>query len=134
MLDLTPFANAVARLEEGLERYESDVADLQIRDGLIQRFEFTYELAHKTIKRFLESVAPSTGDFETADFPFLIRTAGEHGLLLHDWAAWKGYRAMRAKTSQSYDEEIAQEVVAGIPSFLAEARHVLDRLQQRLAG
>lgn len=87
MLDLTSFAITVERLEEGLERYESDVADLQIRDGLIQRFEFTYELAHKMMKRFLESVAPSTADFETGGFPFLIRTAGEQGLLLHDWAA-----------------------------------------------
>jgi hypothetical protein len=40
-----PLANAVDRLREGLRRYELDRTDEQIRDGLIQRFEFTYELS-----------------------------------------------------------------------------------------
>lgn len=40
-LDLDPFARSVARLREGLARYRQDLTDLQIRDGLIQRFEFT---------------------------------------------------------------------------------------------
>lgn len=40
-LDPSPLARAVARLREGLERYQRTPADEQIRDGLIQRFEFT---------------------------------------------------------------------------------------------
>ena len=40
-LDLTPLKNAVNRLAEGLTRYAKDVTDTQIRDGLIQRFEFS---------------------------------------------------------------------------------------------
>lgn len=47
MIDIIPLINAVARLNEGLARYRQDITDLQIRDGLIQRFEFTYELAIK---------------------------------------------------------------------------------------
>ncbi|NBW44125.1 MAG: nucleotidyltransferase, partial [Betaproteobacteria bacterium] len=46
MLDLTPLSNAVNRLGEGLVRYQVDTKDAQIRDGLIQRFEFTYEISH----------------------------------------------------------------------------------------
>lgn len=44
--DIAPLERAVQRLEEGLERYEHDTSDLQIRDGLIQRFEFTYEVTY----------------------------------------------------------------------------------------
>jgi hypothetical protein len=40
-LDISPFEKAIVRLSEGLARYELDVTDEQIRDGLIQRFEFT---------------------------------------------------------------------------------------------
>ena len=40
---------------------------------------------------------------------------------------------MRSKTSHTYDEEIALEVLAGIPKFLEEARYLRDRLRERLA-
>jgi hypothetical protein len=50
-------------------------------------------------------------------FADLIRSANEQGLLLGDWSAWKIYREMRSKTSHTYDEEIAIEVVQGIPLF-----------------
>ena len=43
-LDLSPLVKAIARLQEGFDRYQKDPSDLQIRDGLIQRFEFTFEL------------------------------------------------------------------------------------------
>lgn len=132
-LDITPLVNSIKRLEEGLERYQSDVSDTQIRDGLIQRFEFTYEIAHKMLKRYLESVSPTPGEFDAADFHYLIRSASEQGLLLRGWPEWRAYRNMRAKSSHTYDEEVALQVVAGIPLFLDEARHLRDRLKERLA-
>jgi hypothetical protein len=42
--DTTSLGNAVRGRREGLACYEIDPADEQIRDGLIHRFEFTYEL------------------------------------------------------------------------------------------
>ena len=44
-LDVTALANAVQRLCEGLARCTHEPADEQLRDGLIQRYEFTYELS-----------------------------------------------------------------------------------------
>ena len=55
-LDFTPLHNAVARLDEGLARYLSDTSDEQIRDGLIQRFEFTYDLTAKMLRRVIEGL------------------------------------------------------------------------------
>jgi len=127
-LDLTPLNNAVARLDEGLERYQSNTADTQIRDGLIQRFEFTYELSHKMLRRHLESSAANPTEFDGADFQYLIRTGCEQGLLLGDWPQWRKFRDMRSKTSHTYDEDVALEVVSGIPGFLKEARYLLERL------
>lgn len=130
-LNLVPLENAVSRLTEGLARYEKDITDTQIRDGLIQRFEFSYEISHKMLKRHLEAVSPTPEQFDAMAFADLIRSANEQGLLLGDWSAWKIYREMRSKTSHTYDEEIAIEVVHSIPVFLEEARHLLKQLQER---
>jgi len=130
-INLAPLENAVSRLTEGLARYEKDITDTQIRDGLIQRFEFSYEISHKMLKRHLEAVSPTPEQFEAMAFADLIRSANEQGLLLGDWSAWKIYREMRSKTSHTYDEEIAIEVVQSIPAFLEEARHLLKQLQER---
>ena len=130
-LDLTPLINAVKRLEEGLARYQSDISDIQIRDGLIQRFEFTYELSHKMLRRYLEAAAADPTEFDAADFQYLIRSANEQGLLLRAWPEWRRFREMRSKTSHTYDETVALKVVEGIPDFLDEARHLLTELQRR---
>ncbi|MDD6910521.1 nucleotidyltransferase substrate binding protein [Actinobacillus minor] len=131
-LDITPLKNAFFRLEEGLTRYQSDITDLQIRDGLIQRFEFTYELSHKMLKRYLEATAANPEEFDTMTFQDLIRTGNEKGLLLGDWTDWRRYRDMRSRTSHTYDEETALQVVAGIPAFLAEAAFLVQSLQKQL--
>ena len=130
-LELTPLSNAVQRLEEGLTRYQSNTADIQIRDGLIQRFEFTYELSHKMLKRYLEAASANPTEFDGADFQYLIRSGNEQGLLLSAWPEWRHFRDMRSKTSHTYDEEVALTVVEAIPSFLSEAKHLLVNLQQR---
>ena len=49
---LQNFKNACDRLDEGIKRY--DEKDDMYRDGLIQRFEFTFELAWKTLKSIFE--------------------------------------------------------------------------------
>jgi nucleotidyltransferase substrate binding protein (TIGR01987 family) len=133
-LDFSSLANAVARLDEGLARYAADTSDTQIRDGLIQRFEFTYDLAHKMLRRALEAASANPGEIDQMSFPTLIRTASEQGLVENDWTAWRTWREMRNITSHTYDEAKALAVVTGIPAFLAEAKGVLARLEGRGAA
>ncbi len=52
-LDITPLGNATNRLREGLARHLREPADEQLRDGLIQRFEFTYEVCHRLLRRYV---------------------------------------------------------------------------------
>ena len=131
-LDISTLQRAAQRLDEGMARYLADTSDTQIRDGLVQRFEFTYELAHKMLKRYLEAASASPGEFDTADFPYLIRSANERGLLQGAWPQWRHYRDMRSRTSHTYDETVAQAVVAGIPAFQEEVRFLLGQLESRL--
>lgn len=123
----------MARLQEGLERHRREPADDQLRDGLIQRFEFTYEVAHRLLRRYLREVSASPASLDQMTFADLIRTGNEQGLLLGDWPAWRRYRDMRARTSHTYAAAVAAQVVAGIPEFLAETVYLRDQLQGRLA-
>ena len=126
-------ANAVDRLDEGIARYQTDTSDTQIRDGLIQRFEFTYEVSHKMLKRYMEMASATPQQFDGMPFQDLIRSGNEQGLLLSDWPRWRTFRDMRSKTSHTYDEAKALEVVAEIPAFLREAKFLLGQLKDRTA-
>lgn len=128
-IDASSLDKAVQRLREGLARYQGDEADEQIRDGSIQRFEFTYELSHKTMRRFLKEVAASPDEIERLPFADLIRAANAQGLLQGDWPAWRRYREMR--TSRTYDDSIALQVASEIPGFLREAEHLAGELRRR---
>jgi hypothetical protein len=85
-LDVSSLERALFRLEEGWERYQRDISDALIRDGLIQRFKFTYEISHKMLKRFLEDTSPTPTIYDSMSFADLIRSGNEHALLLGTWA------------------------------------------------
>ena len=132
-LDTTSLGNAVRRLREGLARYEREPKDEQIRDGLIQRFEFTYELSHKMLRRYLKESSASPDEIEQMPFADLVRTGNAQGLLRGDWPAWRRFREMRARTSHTYDAKVASQVTSAIPAFLKEAEHLFAELQRRIA-
>ncbi len=129
---ITPFARAIHRLEEGLEQYRKDTSDLQIRDGLIQRFEFTYELGCRSLKRYLEYTAAHPAMLDQMTFQDQIRTANEQELLLGAWPEWRDYRKMRGMTSHTYCEDIAITGAEAIPGFLEEVAYLRDRLREWL--
>jgi nucleotidyltransferase substrate binding protein (TIGR01987 family) len=132
-LSIEPFEKAIVSLEQALDRHALDTSDDLIRDACIQRFEFTYELAHKMLKRFLEATSANPDEFDTMTFQDLIRSGNERGLLRSDWSRWKDYRTARGTTSHTYDEAKAREVFAIVPDFLSEARFLRERLREGLA-
>jgi nucleotidyltransferase substrate binding protein (TIGR01987 family) len=133
MIKLTPLANAIERLQEGVAAQTSDPHNTLLRDGLIQRFEFTYELTHKLLRRYLESTAANPDDVRSLTFEALIRLGDEQRLLLSDVAQWKRYRKARTDTSHTYNEQTAIGILPVIPVFIQEAEFLLDRLKERTA-
>ncbi len=131
--DIRPLERAIQRLEEGLRRHRIEPDDLQLRDGLVHRFEFTYELGYKTLRRYLEYTAPNPAVFDQMTFQDNIRSANEQGLLLGAWSEWRTYRKMRSMTSHTYSEPIAEAVVDHIPEFLEEVVYLWKQLLHRLS-
>lgn len=131
-LDITPLVNAIDRLREALARHRSEPADDQLRDGLIQRFEFTYGLCHRVLRRCVRQTAASLEEVDRMAFQDLIRTANQRGLLLGDWPVWHRYRDACARTSHTYQAKAAREVAETIPGFLTDAEYLRDELRKRL--
>lgn len=135
-LDLSAFTKAITQLEQSLAYYHSDIVQrdvgltLQLQAAAIQAFEFTYELACKMIKRYLDLVEPNPEAAHALSFADLIRKANEYDLLLHDLPVWKLYRKQRGTTSHTYDHEKAEEIFRFIPDFLQEVKFLLQRLQK----
>jgi nucleotidyltransferase substrate binding protein (TIGR01987 family) len=77
--------------------------------GLIQAFEFTHELAWKTLKDFLHEKG-NTGIYGSKD---TIRQAFNLGLI-KEGASWMDMIKNRNRTSHTYNEETAHEIIQAI--------------------
>ncbi len=129
-IDLSSFQNALVSLNEALLEYDRAPGSF-IKDSCIQRFEYTYELAHKLLKRQLEEMSPSPTLIDEMSFPDMIRLGAERGLLANGWDLWRQFREARNATSHAYNEKKADEVFAQIPAFRDEAAYLLRELQKR---
>lgn len=136
-LDFTPLGNAIAQLEKSLAYANSPAAMAdtglreQLRNSVIQCFEFTYELSWKMLKRYLEATEPNPSELDTGTFQNLIRLGNERALLRSDWRQWKTYRQARTDSSHTYDVSKAEAVFAIAPDFLVEARALFGELTRR---
>lgn len=106
---------------------------MHLRAGAIQAFEFTYEVAYKMLKRYLEMTDPNPSSIDAMTFNDLIRTGYEKGLIKSELVVWKEYRKERGTISHTYDEDKAVEVFAYIPGFLVDAKYLFTALQDRIS-
>jgi len=135
-LDLTSLRKAIAAMDLLLQRAEDDefmsaqddITRNGLRAGVIQHFEFTYELCWKFIQRWVHSnVSP-----EDADYPRtrkeLFRHAARAGLI-SDPVPWFRYAEARNITSHTYDEEDAAAAYKVARDFLTDAQSLLASLE-----
>ena len=131
LLDLSSFTRAIGTLSEAIAEYEKDKSNLFVRDSVIQRFEYTYELSHKMLRRFLSYAGFNGQAAAEMVFAEIIRTANEKGLLLNDLEKWEEYRKVRNMTSHVYDETKANLVISLMPEFLREVEFLLAQLRKQ---
>ena len=126
-LDITPLANALRQLEAGLHAADEDPQNELLRDGVIQRFEYSHEIALKLIRRTLETVFGDSVDMLA--YNDVLRTAFERGLI-SNVERWFDYRSARNKTSHTYDAAVAAEVFRSAEPFLRDGEELLTRLHE----
>ncbi len=114
------FERALARLHEALEESETDI----VRDAVIQRFEFTFEMAWLSLFDFLASKGERVAKQAWAVLPLAFQA-----LLVDDAQVWDKVRAYRNLTSHTYDEAKAIEVAAFVRTTAVGA---FDALRDKL--
>ncbi len=134
-LDLSSLKKGVEALEMALKESASpEAATLSpklrevVRAGVIQHFEFTYELCWKMLKRYLEQYSPEKPDLLSVKD--LFRMGHEQGLL-RDAEAWFVYAERRNLTSHTYQTRTAELVFKTAPDFLTDAQFLLRQLETR---
>ena len=136
-LDLSSLKKAIESLEiavheagndDFMDRLTPPQQDI-IQAGVIQHFEFTYELCWKFMRRWLaENVGRVYVDGISRRE--LFRLAAEYRLIT-DVEAWWDYHRARNLTSHIYDEEVADEVFQAAMQFLENAQLFLTALEER---
>jgi nucleotidyltransferase substrate binding protein (TIGR01987 family) len=112
---------AVLRLQEAVAAKESD---LKI-DATIQRFEFTFELAWKTLKRALLL------EGEICKTPRECLKAAFRLGLLDDEEQWLSMLDDRNAMAHIYDETAAKEIFSRIPGYYLAFAKLVEVLRRR---
>jgi len=117
------FLVALARLQEALVLDENDI----VRDAMIQRFEFTYELGWKAMYFWLRDMGENP--------PKMVRPvlqAALQGHVIDDAGVWEQLKDHRDETSHTYNAAKAVEVAAFVRSDAIGAFEALaDKLSTR---
>jgi nucleotidyltransferase substrate binding protein (TIGR01987 family) len=136
-LDLSSFEAALNELDVFLGLCVPDAPvfpqSRAFQAASIQAFEFTYELCHRMLRRYLADFLPSAAPATDMSFPDLIRTGYGSGIVRSEWKTWSRFREMRNITSHTYDPRQAALVLDALPAFSVEARHLLNAMRARSA-
>lgn len=127
-LDFSSLEKALASLKKAFVRAQASVGDEELRDACIQRFEYSFELCWKMLKRRIEADIGPSEDIDSYSKKTLFRVGGERGLAC-DVAAWFRYLEMRNLTAHTYDRENAEEVFSVIGDFIVDADDLLAKLK-----
>lgn len=116
-------ANAAERLKEALKQEENDV----IIDGVLHRFEFTFELAWKTMKDYLNylGIEQNTGS------PREVLKESFANKLIDDGEIWINMMLARNSLSHLYDEENSREIYNEIKEkYIFEIEKLVQKLEK----
>lgn len=123
------YCNAVERLNDAVTDFRfsmPEIAQDVMRDAIIQRFEFSAELAWKTMREYLIEegvVVPATPKG-------VVREAYSTGII-SDEQIWSDLLRDRNLTSHTYNEETARNIFARI---CTDYLYVLQQLQTQLSN
>ena len=115
--------NATNRLKEALNEEESDL----IIDGVLHRYEFTFELAWKTLKDYLEYLGVT---INTGSPREVIKESFAHDLI-SDGETWIKMMLARNSLSHLYDEETFREVYEEIKNeYIYQIEKLVETLEK----
>ncbi len=117
---LTQFAKAVNSMSAALSQHKDEF----VRDSAIKRFEFTFELAWKTMKAFLEEQGILCESPRAC-----FKEAFRQGIIEYE-EIWLEILKLRNQTSHTYKENLAEEVYSRLPEILSRFEKLLGEIKK----
>lgn len=110
------FKNALERLNEMNARYELLKTDEAVCDALIKRFEFTFDLAWKSLREFL-----LLQGIDSLSSPRAVFSEAYRAGFLQDDKIWLEIMASRNSSAHIYSADIAKEIISDINGKYCQA-------------
>ncbi len=129
-LILDPLEKALNSLVKAWNRSSTDRNDEELRDACIQRFEYTFELSWKLLKKALEVEIENQDEVDSLSKRGLFRTGGERQLI-DNVENWFNYIEKRNLTSHTYNSTNASMVYEIIGDFINDAGKLVEKLKDR---
>lgn len=120
MDSLTPLNQALASLDRALEQPKNEFT----RDSVTKRFQYSYELSWKTLKRYFSE----NNNLEEHNVKNIWREAGKQGFV-DDVELWFEFHFARNKTSHMYSEKVAESVYDTAVKFQPAAKKLFEKLE-----
>lgn len=132
--DLYGFEVCLRDMDEMLARSDQAQQDKAVRYAMVKTFELTFEMAVKSLRKYMIARTTKSDEATTFEFQDLIRLADQSGLMLSGWPEWREFRANRGRTVHTYGEAIALQIIADLDGFSQECHTLLQNLQKRVGG
>lgn len=119
------YKKALIQLRDAVQlSHQRELTPLE-KQGLIQSFEYTHELAWKTLKDFLQYRGSTEEIYGSKD---ASRQAFSNGVI-SDGETWMHMVKSRNLTSHTYDEETVEKIVDAIlGSYIFEFENLEEKL------
>jgi nucleotidyltransferase substrate binding protein (TIGR01987 family) len=133
-LRLDTLKRALNTLEQAIYLHKEKLGEpelaLALRDSVVQRFEYTYELAWKLIQRWIaENVSPESAE-PVYSRKELFRMAARQGLI-EDPLRWFSYHKARNVSAHTYDESKAEQAFQAALGLVGDVKYLLEELEKR---
>jgi nucleotidyltransferase substrate binding protein (TIGR01987 family) len=106
------------------ERFRKNLNTEQEKAGAVQAFEFSYELAWKTMKRVLERRGLDVGSPKDT----FRKAALEH--LIDDPEVWFNFQQKRNLTTHTYNEIYVDKIISSFEGFSAALTALVQNLEK----
>lgn len=118
-IDISSLITATERLDEALKLQKTDI----VRDATIQRFEFTYELTWKTLRKVLIKHGSE------ANTPKTVFRIAANDNIIDNLELWFEFVNYRNNTTHVYNEKVADDIYSHIPKFYRMVADLITKLK-----
>lgn len=135
MIEYDKLKKSLKRLEEQFQNFlkvnsnetESLLIKEAVKESVIQRFETSYDMIWKHLKKYLEN---EIGLIDVPNGPKPVFRLANENQLIQNIEKWFEYGQARIDTSHDYSEEKANIAIEKIAEFLKDSKTIFELISK----